>query len=388
MLVSRGAITPAELPPAFAGMTAVAAGLPPSRRPPDFAPDFLGLGRPIEPRVPVRGVVRLDLENLRVWFDPAAGVPRLIVSQSVREQPGGFGGSAALYRWPGLSGQPDEVALARAGIGLTRLVDRREVVWGPREVEAARGANLIATMVPLGPVNVRNPRFGAWAQLQSWMRVNHNPTATRAMFFTGAVPGPGPNGAPVTRSLWKVAVSTDVDGRLSVDAAILPGSNPGGGELPGRTTVETIERLSGIDFSALRRAIAASALPAPARPVGAPTATLAPRPVVNRVYVEAKGLSTAAEQAIANALRAEGFVVPRIEQVDPCIAVPEVRYYFRQDAEGAALASSVAASVIRAAGRGDVTVTIKRLDAKRYKAARPGTIELWVCDPAALRAAT
>lgn len=383
MLVSRGTIAPSELPPAFSGMTATAAAFSPNAIAPIYTPNFLGLSAPIEPKL--AGVRPATLDNMRVFFDAAGGVPRLIVSQYDRSHPSSADAGDALYRWPGLAGQPDEIALAKSGIGLAHLVDRREVAWGPHAVAAARGANLIATMVPLGAGASRNAAFDAWPLLQAWMRVNHNPDAARILFFTGAVPGDGLVGTTIPKYLWKVALSSDGKGGVVIDAAMLPSVRSASGDLPGRTTIDVVAKVAGFDAQRLQRLLAtavavppataaahAAPMPLPAPPAESPGAT-------TRVFIEAKGLTTDVEKALSEALRTQQFTVPRIQHVDPCIVPAEIRYYFRQDAEAAARASGIAGAAARAAGLSDGTVNLRRLDPNRYTLARTGTIELWLC---------
>jgi hypothetical protein len=359
-------------------MTPGAADFPPLRRTPDYAGDFLGFGTAIEPRVKAAGLVPLNLDNMRVFFDPRAGVPRLIVSQYDRSQPSSPETSDALYRWPRLPGQPDEIALADAGIGLAHRVDRREVAWGPHSVSAARGANLIATMLPLVPVTSRNAAFGAWPMVQAWMRVIHNPDAARVLYFAGAVPGNGPVGTTIPDRVWKVAVSVDGKGSLVVDAAMLPDTGATPGDLPGRTTLDAIERAAGIDFAALRKAMSPRTA-SKAAPAAAAAAVPAGEGATYRIFVQVKSVPSDAQDGVMQALRLQGFTVPAAEAVDPCIATPEIRYFFRQDAEAAARASSVVAEAVREAGFGDGTVNIRRLDANRFPRAKSGTFELWLC---------
>jgi hypothetical protein len=369
MLLTRGTINQSELPLAFAGMTPRALVATPAEFPPQFDEDFLHLGRSIVPAPPSAGSARLDLTHMRLFFDSAHHIPVLTISETDRSQPQLSARINGLFRWPDLPGQPDERRLAAQGVMLARLVPQRELAWGPQMAAGARAANLLPAMIPLGGSDSAFAHLGAWSALGAWLRVNHDPQASRVVYLSGAVPADGPSdGTAPPKAMWKIAVSVDASGRVIADAALLPGAmSPDG--LPGRTSVAAIARASGLDFSALERVLQNAG---PATPQVA-----APAQLVARVYIETRNVDSGTTQSIRDALSAQGFITPRIEQVDPCIAPAQLRYYYPQDLPAAQLAARTATETVLAARLGS-SVQIIHLDPVRYKA-KQGNLELWLC---------
>ncbi|WBO23818.1 DNA/RNA non-specific endonuclease [Sphingomonas abietis] len=271
-------------------------------------------------------------------------MPVLAISESDRSQPQLSARINGLFRWPDLRGQPDERRLAAQGVMLARLVPQRKLAWGPQMAAGARAANLLAAMIPLGGSDSDFVHLGAWSALGAWLRVNHNPQATRVVYLSGAVPADGPpDDATPPRALWKIAVSVDASGRVVADAGLLPGAMLPDG-LPGRTSIAAIAKASGLDFSGLQQALQNS---------GATTPQAAtPAQLVARVYIEIRNVDTGTTQSIRDALSAQGFITPRIEPVDPCIAPAQLRYYYPQDLSAAQLAARTSTAAVQAAGLG------------------------------------
>jgi hypothetical protein len=306
---------------------------------------------------------------MRVFYDSAAGASLLVLSQSDRSAPAAGSFPNALYRWPNIAGQPDEQALARNGLALSRLVHPREVGWGPHGPNAVRAANSLPLMFPMALVG-GDRRYVDWSMLNATLRATHNPTASRVLYWSGSVPGPYPNTVP--RGLWKVAVSANGQG-LVVDAIMLPGRGPG---IKGaRTTLDEIAAVTGIDFSKLKARLA--------QPVADPTEVLeegedgsAPAPA--SVFIQLSDVSDEQAAVVRLALAAEGLGVPPIEQVGACLK-PTVRYYHDQDSQAANRVAEIAAKALRAAKFPDSNVRVQQFSLKRFPNAKQGNLELWLC---------
>lgn len=374
MLLSRGTIDRRELPPGFADMTPLAQPWGVRDAGPAFDPAFLGARVSILPQLGRQQATRLDLPNTRAFYDPASGLPLLIMTQTDRRAARVPGRSNALYRLPGLAGQPDEAALARNGLALARLVRPGEIAWGNVDRTVAGTANLLPLMVPVRQGGDSGRDFAAWPSLGVWLRLNHNSAADRLFYFSGAVPAAGATPGTPPRQLWKIAVSVDQSGQIVADAAMLP-SAAASGDLPGRTSVAAIQTATGIDFSALIAAIDSDAAPtasAPAAAAGTPTAT---------IYMQVPNLDPIQTLTIRDALVAANFDTPPAQLRAPCVTTPHVRYYYPEDAPAAARAAGVLGAAVRNSGLGDRTIAVRQLDAKAFPNARRGVIEFWICGP-------
>lgn len=386
MLLSRGTIAAAELPIEFADMTPVAAPWPAVQAGARFDDNFLALGHPIVPTINGPGVREMDLPNARIFYDSGSGMPLLVASQSDRSQAQSNAAPNALYAYPGLEGQPDEAELAREHLILAHLVDRREVNWGPNGLWAARATNLLPMMVRMPERTTENQPFGPWLKLGQWLRGNHNPTASRVVYLSGAVP-PDDRSSRLAppKYLWKAAISVDGDGKLIVDAAMLPAQAGAPGDLPGRTTLDKIAAVSGLDFSALTgaRPSAARAPQAPAASASstaAPPAAATPRTAAPaRIYTEVKNVPDEQAAAIVLLLANAGYRMPPIQQVDGCVSPPQLRYYYEEDQAAAEKAAAAATMMLAKAGFVSAPVKPLRLSLKTYANARPAHFELWLC---------
>jgi hypothetical protein len=380
MLLSQGAIRPEQLPDEYADMLASAQPL--HFKQGAFDSDFLGIGVDVTPHFlarrgearsgppPVPGPM-IALPNLRIWPDRQSGLPILAISQLRRgEQQLALAVPNRLWRMPGVAPQLDEREIARRGLGLGRLVDWREVSWGPHGENAAGSTNVLPALFP---VKLRRPGYSglsAWTALNNWLLLRHNPAADRVLFLSGVVPArQGDPRLSPPRALWKAAVSVGDGGRLEIDAAMLPSRKPASvDEPPGKTSLEEIGKIAGIDFSKL---IAAGG--APAEGAAPPAADGA------RVYIQTREIDAAVTSAVTKALTAAGYSVMPPEEVEACVARPLLRYYYPDDADAAKRAAAVAATPLRAAGIVDPDPKVEQFGSGRRGKARQGHLELWIC---------
>jgi DNA/RNA endonuclease G (NUC1) len=139
------------------------------------------------------------------------------------------------------------------------LVALEDILWGPAQqlgwMDFAFHA--YTNSIPLAPAF----REGSWRQLEQYVWTGHNPGATRVSIFTGPVFQDSDTvyrGIRIPRTFWKLIVSQDTaqPGTLVVDAFLADqgdaqAADPQAQGLQ-RSTVEDIERLTGLDFGVLR----------------------------------------------------------------------------------------------------------------------------------------
>ena len=162
---------------------------------------------------------------------------------------------------PGL--QPDPLWYRRTMLDVAYLVMRNDVTWGmgSKDSDSSLADQLVNVYPNTAPLSLR--LAPGWQTVEDWIRVRHNPAASRVTLLSGLIfrPSAAPGEPPI--ALWKIAVSAapalqqqSVVGRGLVADAFLV-------ELPAkglptetadvetfRTTVAEIARRSGLTFSA------------------------------------------------------------------------------------------------------------------------------------------
>lgn len=147
------------------------------------------------------------------------------------------------------------------------LTSRLDITWGEVQGDTSRfeaAVNVFTNATP--QYDWFNQRL--WASVERWVLVDHNPRAARVTLFSGPVFRADDylyRGIRIPRSFWKIAVSRSPssDG-LVVDAFLAdqylpadptrPWQQPIPPELGNfRTSVEEIERLTGLSFAALKQ---------------------------------------------------------------------------------------------------------------------------------------
>lgn len=158
--------------------------------------------------------------------------------------------------------QADPAWFATEGVGAVRLVSRHDISWGPYfEGESIRATARLDQVTNVytnaAPQTSGYGRF-AWAEVENYVRVGHNPAAGRVTIFTGPVFNP--EGDPsVPSHFWKVAVSAGTaSGKgasedLVVEGFLVPNTarGEGGGSIEldtFRVPVSDIEARTGLDF--------------------------------------------------------------------------------------------------------------------------------------------
>ncbi|MRX51189.1 hypothetical protein GI374_12160 [Paracoccus sp. S-4012] len=146
--------------------------------------------------------------------------------------------------------QPDPGIFDERGIERGRLVGRADISWGPAlPSDTAEAAAFVAQMTSHYPNLV--PQFAAvnqqsWPAIEDWVRLHHNPAASRVTILSGPVFGER-GGLP--EAYWKIAVSAGPEGLPTVDAFLVP-NTPASAPDPEayRTSVEEIALLTGLGF--------------------------------------------------------------------------------------------------------------------------------------------
>jgi len=139
------------------------------------------------------------------------------------------------------------------------LVALHDILWGPAQYHD--GIEFAFYAYTNSTPQYASFHEGFWRQLEHYVRTGHNPSATRVSIFTGPVFRDSDivyRGIKIPRTFWKIAVSQDSTrpDTLVVDAFLVEqgdaqSTDPQARGLQ-RSSVEDIERLTGLDFGVLR----------------------------------------------------------------------------------------------------------------------------------------
>jgi DNA/RNA endonuclease G (NUC1) len=311
-------------------------------------------------------LIQIEYPHVTVIYDAVRKIPLIVASNRSAD-------AAPLKPFPGIGFfkdwrlQADLQSSDRFSpapeFGRVPIVDWQQVGW----TDPASRAE-IKGFLNYMPISVLQPwsfYSGLWASIDKRLLATD---ASRLTVLTGPIltgSEPVVNGTVVPQAYWKVAIRWDSAKNALVSEAYRAdlAASRDTTAAQATTTVEAIEKATGLTFGRANTQVAQSAAPR----VNTPT-----------VYLQFAGMSGADAFAISSKLTELGYKVPPEERLDSAKGRAEIRYVNPEDKDQADLLKERTETILSDLGYGPVKVEVKPpLTWVKTKPPR-GVIELWL----------